>query len=497
MQGAQSITLLLTFRACTPVIYMNLLIGLKGLTASELQKLILRVSKNNTDFEKAVLQELEAKRGDKYSPSGVASMIKAAVRKYKRYNFIDPYKARQLAADIEQILAAGDRALAHKDYLTTYQIGTASLNELIKCFDFTDDSSGMLGECTAHAINLLTSLVIPEDVARDLKEKLYDFLTKAVLDNVYYRVADFGYHLHKLLGSLALLLRKSDDYLSLLERELAKPTADEGHVYQEFLVVQQTKMLQALGRKDQAKQLQQKNIEHPDVREQLIENALENKDYSTAKTLAEDGINLAEKLQHPGTVTRWQKWLLQIAVAEKDLETIRLYAQQFTFDYEFDIEHYNLWKSTYPAKEWARVIEKWISDHLPNVEAQLATLEPGRNDRYSRYMPYLIGIYALENRFDDLLSLAQKQRTLTGLSLFHKLLAKRYPEQMAEAYIPLLESEAKVLNDRNAYRKLVRFMQKLLKDLPSIKPGLLLMVERLRKTYSYRPAMLDELKVIR
>ena len=78
---------------------------------------------------------------------------------------------------------------------------------------------------------------------------------------------------------------------------------------------------------------------------------IDKKDYEGAKRIIAEGIKVAERNDHPGTVYQWQKELLRIAVLEKDIGIIRKYTKSFAFDRYFSREFYNQFKKTYNKKE--------------------------------------------------------------------------------------------------------------------------------------------------
>ena len=61
------------------------------------------------------------------------------------------------------------------------------------------------------------------------------------------------------------------------------------------------------------------------------------------------------------------KELLNIAVLENDIDTIRFFSRKFAFDRELNETYYNQWKKTFTKKEW----EITINEFIKNIEDKL------------------------------------------------------------------------------------------------------------------------------
>ena len=234
-----------------------------------------------------------------------------------------------------------------------------------------------------------------------------------------------------------------------------------------------------------------------EVRQAAVNKVLEKKDYAAAKKLIADGITIAERKGHPGTVNAWKEVLLQIAIKEKDTEAIRNYAKFFALDSRFSAEYYKMWKKTYPSAEWKVVIDKHIEETLQKIEKQKSGR--GWNSSYLSVLYNLTPIYIQEQYWGKLLAFVEQEKSLEITLQFHDYLAKQYPEDLLDIYLPALEAYGTRATDRKQYAELVTKMKKIMKDIPAGKERILALAQKLKEQFSVkprRPAMIEELNKI-
>jgi hypothetical protein len=245
--------------------------------------------------------------------------------------------------------------------------------------------------------------------------------------------------------------------------------------------------------------LLQENLDIVDVRRGEVSRLVEERDFVAAKKLIIEGIEIARKKDHPGTVTQWEKALLQIAVLEKDIEKIRYYTKHFAFDRGFNLIFYNQWKSSFDIAEWEQEIEIYLEEIITRVE-----LKYQKDKGKLWYSPntLLLGllapIYIEEKYWDRLLSLVSNEIDLNQLTQYHDYLLKIYPIQLLALYIPAFERKGDKAGNRREYADLAIKMMMVIETIPEGKDEIISIAEELCRKYPRRPAMIDELyKVIK
>lgn len=112
-----------------------------------------------------------------------------------------------------------------------------------------------------------------------------------------------------ILPKLALALGEPDLYLTVLE----KLERNASSYFQDDLRTRRIDFLRSIGRTEAVKQEIEANMDIPQVRQGVIDEAMEQKDYAKAKTLLHNGILVAERLNHHGIINDWEKQLLAVA----------------------------------------------------------------------------------------------------------------------------------------------------------------------------------------
>jgi hypothetical protein len=196
-------------------------------------------------------------------------------------------------------------------------------------------------------------------------------------------------------------------------------------------------------------------------------------------------------------VEEWQKQLLQLAVLEKDTDTIRHYALHFAFDQGFNLEHYKQWKATYSKQEWPAVIEQFIAK---TIERKTRNWEKQEGKPWQAPHPPLLQklgpVYVQEKYWDRLLALVQQETELSTLLHYHQYLAPHFPAGLLQLYLQALEQSAEQANGRRQYAELAAQMKKLMQILPAGKQQLMELARRLQVKYARRPAMVEELNIL-
>jgi uncharacterized Zn finger protein len=176
-----------------------------------------------------------------------------------------------------------------------------------------------------------------------------------------------------------------------------------------------------------------------------------------------------------GIHLRFQALLLEIAQKENDTsETLRLARMLFIRTGEF--AYFDLLKKIIPAGEWDVALRQMI----PELKG--------------RYFDHIIPeIYLREEKWTDLLAAIQESHPSTA-EHYRKQLEPRFPAEMCDLYERFaLDTLAQKAN-RQGYQVACQFLRRIAKLGQRERVDNL--VEDLRKKYSNRPALLDELKKV-
>jgi hypothetical protein len=97
-----------------------------------------------------------------------------------------------------------------------------------------------------------------------------------------------------------------------------------------------------------------------------------------------------------------------------------------------------------------------------------------------------------EELFDQLLEEIVNSGSVYSLDQYEKVLKKKYPEEVRDAYINYVRKCAQEVTDRKRYKELMRYLKKISKY-PDGKKKAQHIAEEWKLVYKRRPAMMDEL----
>ncbi|MDR2764775.1 MAG: SWIM zinc finger family protein [Tannerella sp.] len=472
---------------------------LDKITRDEYKDFILRYAAADKDFktrfELSFSEKSNVDAGKKYG-----ELIRKIMRRHSDGGFLDYRASIKVSREIGQLIREGQEMIAGRNFLGAVSLAEACLKEVSEVIGECDDSSGELGGTMVDAIALLDTCARSEDVAIGLKERIYTFLETELQRDTYFDYGDFGDDMFAVFRHLAIQLSHTDEFVQFINKKVTKYQtvgSYSSEYRREFFLKQLIDFYRETGRKEMTEKLELKHLDIVEIRQQKVRQAIDNHDFQTARQLINDGIRIAENRNHPGTTAGWQKELLRIAVLENDTDTIRQWSRYFAFDRGFSAEYYRQWKQTYSATEWPAILEKLIADKIAAVDQKFTDRKTtfyghSRKEYHSELAP----VYIEEQMWDRLLLLVQSECSLNVLSRYHSYLAKRYPAEMLEMYLPALTKLGENVSNRNEYADLADRMQKVMSDIPEGKNRIQELARALMAKNPRRPAMIDELKRI-
>lgn len=431
-------------------------------------------------------------------------LVQKLIRNHTDGGFIEYRATFVLSKEINELLKTGVEYTNKNNYRDALALARAVLRPLVEATTDCDDSNGSIGGSVSKAIDLLEAIATSPEAAINIKEQLLKFLQTELNDKVYFEMGDAGYDMFSVFRNLAVSLKQPQALLDFIDKQLSKLSSQSNNYTveynREYFQKQKIKLLQQTGKKEEAQKLVRQSMDIVQVREGEVSKALRKKDYVKAKELIEEGIKVAEKKGHPGTVSRWQQELLRIALLEKDTPAIRRYTKHFAFDRGFSTDYYRQWKKTFPAAQWKKEIEKHIDDTIKQVTQEW---KGGKARFWNQTHPPLLEalgpIYLEEKYWDRLLHLVQQEGDLDTTLEYQPYLINSYPEELLAIYLPALEQLAQKASTRSEYKDLAGKMKKVMKDIPPGKERIVNLAKQLKEQYSSkprRPAMMEELNKI-
>ncbi|MEO6685059.1 MAG: hypothetical protein ABIN24_03810, partial [Dyadobacter sp.] len=416
------------------------------------------------------------------------------------HGFVDYQATNALSREMDTILSKASESINTDNFKDGLTIVEVILKQLVtEVVPNADDSSGKLGDTITEAIELLSTVAESDLCSRELKEYLFTFLETELSNGTYFDYGDYGYDLFDVYRNLAVLLFKEKEFMLLLDSKIGQKTSTGYNNYRsEFFIKQKILFYEEIGKTQDAQKLTMENLEIVEIRQGMVQKAMDRKDYISAKILINEGIWIAEQKVNIGTVSEWKKVLLKIAELEGDVERVRYYTAGFAFNLGFSPEYYQQWKRTFSKQEWEKEFNQLIEKRTTQIKA-LANKNKGNRWWSAEYnlLAILAPIYVEEKQWNELFELVKGFPKLNTLLQYLPVLASEFPAEMTELFIPALIQSGDEGSSRSHYAQLVADMKKVHKTIPESREKISKLAESLKLKYPRRPAMLDELNKLK
>ncbi len=466
---------------------------LKKVNQQELTDFVKKHATKDKNFKVAFEMAFAEKDENFDLVNAYDGILTKVFRTHTQRGFVHYQNAKPLARELTKILNEVRTLLAGGNLRDAFNINKLVLRETVYSMTDADDSAGYLGGVVEESIEVLEHIF--EQCAIDLKEEIFNFMDTQLRDKIYFESGDVGNHLFEVYFSAAIALSKSDCFFAYVDQKIASLTGRYDDYLRSYLQKRKIEFLKQTGSTKEAEKLVLQNLDIVDVRAAEVEKLIKAKAYEKAKEMLVEGIKVAEKKGHSGTVGQWQQQLLNIAVAEDDTATIRKFAKLFAFGRVFQPQFYKQWKNTYNAGEWGAVIEEHILKTIKSAEEEAKKHRFFHNENII-FLRSLAPIYIAEGFIDRLWLQIKKGFDLDTLLNYHEHIFTAYADELLGLYLRALDKEAERATDRNAYHSVVYQMTKIAGNSKSYREAIQQKTKMFKQLYAKRPAFLEELSAI-
>jgi uncharacterized Zn finger protein len=452
---------------------------LKNISDLELRMFLQEhLQKNDALFQKFSLTF--QKPAEQLPRNAFKKQIKQLIRNAAgRDGFIDYHHSFELMENLSELLDQAEDLAGLSRWENALNICLAVIETIPNILEQMDDSAGMSAEIFNR-----TCVLCQEFTGRlpsaNLKDQLFWFLIQEFPKEKY---RDWDLHFNFLDMIMPLLddEKKERSYLNLLNQSIEKCGKKDFYDMElESLLLHKIDFYRQKRQPAKAQEIMEKNIELTGIRKILLQQNLEQKDFSEAEKLIMQGIDLARKKEWPGIVHDWKEELIKLYEITGNQPKIRELAEELFLSGLNRMDHYHKLKATYRHDQWQR---KW-PDIVKKMRA--GTIRP-------YFDLFTLGhIYVEEQQYKKLLELLQEfPENLNLFDEFYQLLIGDYPREILEVSrkgVDQLVQEA----GRKKYQKAVHYLKKM----QAIEGGKSLvkeMVENYRLQYKNRPAMMQVL----
>lgn len=449
---------------------------IRHLESGQLERYIVQYAQRHPSFKKDILEFFNPQKPSKtlaaYRKTAASCFaFKAPDRYRKGYDF---YAAASEADNkLNALLEKGNYFITNNNFIEAASIAQSIIEVIPRHYELVDDSDGGLAATFNDAVSLLLEIAENKNAAAALKKEIFHWVGREVKENIY---DEYGFdEIHSLLIPYTLAAGLFKDAL-LIADERIKRSADNYNL--ESAVFAKIHLLQQNNFEEEAESVINDYTTLPGIRKLKIQKMLKQQHYPEAIRLTEEGITVAEKQDHPGTVCDWQDQLLEIYMVMGDQDNIIKYAEDLFYNGRDAMKYYHILKKKKEKEQWVTYLDKLIARHKKNG--------------LSGYPDHVLArIYIEEQHWDRLLHLVEKS-DLNTLLEYERYLKPEYPEKVRDLLLEHVQVYAERNISRYHYRQVVR-MLKNIRTYPGGDKKVDKLIDEFKLKYKARKAMMEEL----
>lgn len=394
-----------------------------------------------------------------------------------RSGYLDWSAAREVGQAIYQLSQLAAKDVQTGKYREVMYMGCAILEEMTKAIEQGDDSNGDLGGCISEAQDILHQ-VAEGCTDKAIRRELFSYCIDAFQQQKFK-----GWDWHFLMLGLAIKLIETDKDRQEIETLIdnVKPSGKSWDFDYEEAQRLKFALIKKTGSTDAVVQYLEANIGNSDFRRELIQRAIDDKQYTKAISLAEAGI-IADEKEKPGLADEWRNFLLQIYEKQQDIPNC------------IQMAHYLfLNASRYDPKELFEKQKRYVAkSEWPSYFDQLVTERKKAKGWIGFHS--IADMYIWEKQWEKLLDYLTDNASLDNMQYAESYLMKQFPEQLVDLYYTNIKAYLQNSIGREYYQAACRFIRRMIKLGGRDKANVL--IAELRKQYPQRRALLEELNKV-
>lgn len=368
------------------------------------------------------------------------AFVNHSSRRSGRYDYYNEYDdfgfdAEAVSEELDAVLEKARYYIKYENIAEAIFIAQKMIETIPDGWDQSFDYEGDVQVVYDEAIDLLESLLEQDLLSDEQKESLFDWYEQEIKDKKH---ADVG--LNTSLDSLGNYFLTGvengfDRTLQIIDQQI-KASSD---YTQEGLIEKKIHILHKFNQSEEANKVISDFLHFPQIRKIRLKEMIGINDCQSAIKLIDDGIKIAVKKNHWGTINSWKEELLTVyqLLGDKEKE-LELTKELFTQSND-KRKYYKILKRITPNADWQNMLE-WILEFL------------GNGSHYG--INILKAEILIEHKmWDDLWILCQKG-SVTDIVRHEKYLRPKFDKEIFKRYLAYAERQAEI-TDKDAYKRVL------------------------------------------
>ena len=451
---------------------------LDKISENEIKEFVLEKIYENFDFQnefRSHFVQYFEKTPKKVYEKRIAQSIYQAIGRKGFIEYNETYKFSNAMYDYIQ---EANNLIKHNEYQAPFWIASLILEELPDLP--IDDSDGTTSYVESECVEVIEKIL--EKCKNDsVIKEIFNWIIESIKNDT---LGDYSDGIEKVLDEHFIEDKFVNERLKIIDEKIQELEQQEDH-YSEYkleeLIKTKIALLYQLGMDKEAIKTIKENIYYVPIRRMLIDIERKNENIDKVEKLLKEGMKIALKRGHYGTVTYYIEELLSIYKEHNQKEKYKNLVEETLFKYSRgSFKYYKKLKDLYTEEQW-----KNMRDNIIKI------LE---SDGEGYHRDDLRQIYIEEQYYEKLYHSVMTTPLFEIVVKYEKYLKKDFEKQLLEEYQKIVNEKARFTGKRN-----YEDVRKILQHMKTLKNGEKLvekMVEEYKIKYANRRLMLEELNKI-
>lgn len=451
---------------------------LDKISENEIKEFVLEKIYENFDFQnefRSHFVQYFEKTPKKVYEKRIAQSIYQAIGRKGFIEYNETYKFSNAMYDYIQ---EANNLIKHNEYQAPFWIASLILEELPDLP--IDDSDGTTSYVESECVEVIEKIL--EKCKNDsVIKEIFNWIIESIKNDT---LGDYSDGIEKVLDEHFIEDKFVNERLKIIDEKIQELEQQEDH-YSEYkleeLIKTKIALLYQLGMDKEAIKTIKENIYYVPIRRMLIDIERKNENIDKVEKLLKEGMKIALKQGHYGTVTYYIEELLSIYKEHNQKEKYKNLVEETLFKYSRgSFKYYKKLKDLYTEEQW-----KNMRDNIIKIL---------QSDGEGYHRDDLRQIYIEEQYYEKLYHSVMTTPLFEIVVKYEKYLKKDFEKQLLEEYQKIVNEKARFTGKRN-----YEDVRKILQHMKTLKNGEKLvekLIEEYKIKYANRRLMLEELNKI-
>ena len=448
------------------------------ISENEIKEFVIEKLYENSDFQNEFrsyfVQYFEKTPKRVYERRISQSVYQAIGRK----GFIEYNETYKFSNSMYDYIQEANNLIKNKEYQVPFWIASLILEELPDLP--IDDSDGTTSYVESECIEVIEK-ILQKCKNNEIKVEIFNWIIESIKND---SLGDYSDGVEKILDEYFTENKFINERLKIINGKIQELKQEKDY-YSEYnlenLIKTKIALLYQLEMDEDALKTIEDNIYYVPIRRMLIDIERKKGNIDRVEKLLKEGMEVALKRNHYGTVTYYIEELLSIYENQKQKEKYKNLVKKTLLKYNRgSFKYYKKLKELYPKEQWKSKGDSIIKELESDGEGY------HRDD--------LRQIYIEEQYYDKLFKSVMTTPLYEIVVQYEKYLKRDYEQQLLKEYQKIVNEKSKFTGKRN-YEEI----RKILQHMKTLKNGKALvgkMIEEYKIKYANRRLMIEELNKI-